>query len=201
MKKNRNNTPKWQWHILQNYVHVKVFSSCFVFPHAHAPHWSAANLRSLAVVKYIQISISSGSLWEALAGPPAAGVCWRDYLTRRQQLSLLGCSSQLPSDKRDGPTLYMASWAQQDSFLFLRPLLLLSTVSDSWGGAHFWINNCWYDFCQLNYSPCHFFTSVLLKVFVLHPWLVGSVWAVSRLSGRPQRPFRHPDAFKPFHTQ
>lgn len=129
-------------------------------------------------------------------------MCWRDYLTRRQQFSLPGSSSQPPSDKQDGSALYMASWAQQDFFLsegfpFPYPKSLIDEeVLISGFSIHLII--ILISFLPAKHtSPCHF---ILPHSSSIIPDWWDLCEQVSRLSGQPQRPFRNLDAFKPFHT-
>lgn len=78
-------------------------------------------------------------------------------------------------------TLYMASWAQQGSFLFSRPLPFSFPVSDGKGGAHL----CAISVLRLTQallSPNCSSEILLLshphsKWSFIRPWLVGSVWA------------------------
>lgn len=49
--------------------------------------------------------------------------CVLEGLSNKKTASLTPVvSAHSPSDSRDGPTLYMASWAQQETLLFLKPL-------------------------------------------------------------------------------
>lgn len=49
--------------------------------------------------------------------------CGPEGLSNKKSAALTPVvSAQSPSDSQDGPTLYMASWAQHETLLFLKPL-------------------------------------------------------------------------------